>query len=125
MADKVIDASALAAVAFSEPEKLSVLAMLDSERLFAPQLLCYEMVSICLKKIRAHPHDRRNILVAYNKSQSAAVNLLSVPGDQVIVLAKRTGLSAYDASYLWLALDLDAELVTLDARLRRVASKFS
>jgi predicted nucleic acid-binding protein len=35
----------------------------------------------------------------------------------VVRLAVDTGLSAYDASYLWLALALKAELVTLDARL--------
>jgi predicted nucleic acid-binding protein len=32
-------------------------------------------------------------------------------------MAKATGLSAYDASYLWLAGTLDADLVTLDKKL--------
>jgi predicted nucleic acid-binding protein len=32
-----------------------------------------------------------------------------------------TGLSAYDASYLWLARDLDVELVTLDRQLAKAA----
>jgi predicted nucleic acid-binding protein len=33
----------------------------------------------------------------------------------------RTGLTAYDAAYLWLARHLDAELVTLDTELQRAA----
>jgi predicted nucleic acid-binding protein len=32
-------------------------------------------------------------------------------------LAEATGLTAYDASYLWLARTLNAELVTLDRKL--------
>ena len=35
----------------------------------------------------------------------------------MVQLAKETGLTAYDASYLWLARTLDADLVTLDRRL--------
>ena len=36
-------------------------------------------------------------------------------------VAKDTGLTAYDASYLWLARHLGAELVTLDTKLAAVA----
>ena len=36
-------------------------------------------------------------------------------------LAARHGLSVYDATYLWLALDIDAELATLDRDLARAA----
>jgi predicted nucleic acid-binding protein len=41
----------------------------------------------------------------------------------VIYLAEQHGLSAYDASYLWLALDSAALLLTGDGRLYRVARK--
>ena len=36
----------------------------------------------------------------------------------------RTGLTTYDASYLWLARDLGVELVTLDRQLAEAAEKF-
>lgn len=36
-------------------------------------------------------------------------------------LAVRHGLSAYDATYLWLAIDIDGELATRDAALARAA----
>lgn len=38
-----------------------------------------------------------------------------------LALAERHGLSVYDATYLWLAIDIDAELATLDAGLARAA----
>ncbi len=41
---------------------------------------------------------------------------------EVVSLALATGLTAYDASYLWLARLLGAELVTLDRRLAAAAS---
>ena len=41
---------------------------------------------------------------------------------QVLALASATGLTAYDASYLWLARRLGAPLVTLDAQLARAAA---
>jgi predicted nucleic acid-binding protein len=39
--------------------------------------------------------------------------------DAAIALAERTKLSLHDASYLWLAHALGAELVTLDDKLAR------
>jgi predicted nucleic acid-binding protein len=42
--------------------------------------------------------------------------------DGALDLAARTGLTAYDASHLWLARQLGAELVTLDRRLERATS---
>jgi predicted nucleic acid-binding protein len=42
---------------------------------------------------------------------------------EVLDLADRLGLSGYDASYLWLARALGAELITLDDRLAKAAAK--
>ncbi len=38
-----------------------------------------------------------------------------------VELAEAAGLTAYDASYLWLSRALDAELVTLDQKLAAAA----
>lgn len=38
-------------------------------------------------------------------------------------MARRTGLTTYDAAYLWLARASDMELVTLDAELQRHLSE--
>ena len=49
------------------------------------------------------------------------ITRVAVPGLEVLVLAAETGLTAYDAAYLWLARARDAELVTLDKKLGRLA----
>ena len=43
-------------------------------------------------------------------------------GNEILEIALTTGLTAYDASYLWLARQLAAELVTLDKELRQAAA---
>jgi len=42
---------------------------------------------------------------------------------EAITLAERIGLTVYDASYLWLAEKLQAELITLDKQLADVADR--
>lgn len=44
---------------------------------------------------------------------------MDTPSAEVARLALQTGLSGYDASYLWLAITQDAELITLDRELAR------
>ena len=46
------------------------------------------------------------------------VKLMEVDPVGVLEAAHMFRLSAYDASYLWLARNFDCELVTLDARLK-------
>ena len=45
------------------------------------------------------------------------VRIVEVDHSEALVLAERSGLSAYDATYLWLARRMSAELVTLDRHL--------
>ena len=48
---------------------------------------------------------------------------LEVDAGEVLALALVWGLSAYDASYLWLAAALKVPLVTFDRQLAAVAAK--
>lgn len=60
MAVKVVDASAIAAILFNEPDAPKVVAAIADDALVAPSLLAYELASVCLKKIRLHP-DRHDL----------------------------------------------------------------
>lgn len=50
---KVIDTSALAAVAFAEPDGQRVAAQLEEHDLIAPHLLPFELANVCLDKTLA------------------------------------------------------------------------
>ncbi|SRR5579885_1046354 len=121
MADKVVDASALAAIIFSEPEGGSVELRLAGHRLLAPTLLPYEMSSVCLKKLRQHPKDRDAIRARFRKLPSFPIDLHDVEPPAIVEVANLLHLSAYDASYLLLARQRRAELVTLDKDLADAA----
>ena len=113
----VIDASALGAIVFNEPKGESVTQRLGESPLAAPALLRFELASICLKKIRKHPEQEAVLIAALRRGLAVRAEIYDVDHAEVVPLARETGLSAYDASYLWLARHLNAELVTLDQAL--------
>jgi predicted nucleic acid-binding protein len=114
---KVIDASALAAVVFDEPDADRVVHAIDDCRLVAPYLLEFELANVCARKVRAHPVQRGALLGALAFVDHLDLTRAEVVSSEVIELAIGTRLTAYDASYLWLARTLRCELVTLDKRL--------
>lgn len=117
---KVVDASALAALLFGEPEAESVAARLGDARLVAPALLGFERANVCLIKSRRHPEQQPALTAAFRLRDQLAVEEVAVDHDGALEIATATGLTAYDASYLWLARQLGADLVTLDQQLARV-----
>jgi predicted nucleic acid-binding protein len=120
---KVIDASALAALLFGEPDAERIAEELRDCSLVAPVLLPFEIASVCLEKIRRHPSQRTNLLAAFAMLARLAVAQSAVDVGEVLQLSERARLTVYDAAYLWLARRLGAELVTLDKRLATAAAR--
>lgn len=114
---KVVDASALAALLFGEPGADEAAARLQDGRLLAPVLLEYEITNVCLNKLRREPARRTEILFGFAARTRIKIEYSAVDHDAVLALADANKLSAYDASYLWLAQVQNAELVTLDKKL--------
>ncbi|MPZ24096.1 MAG: PIN domain-containing protein [Dehalococcoidia bacterium] len=125
IADKVVDASALGALAFGEAESAMVLTELSESRLLSPRLLPYEIASIARKKIKSHPDARRAIEVSLAEALAMPIALVDVNYFDVVRLSSQSNLSTYDASYLWLAVRLDVPIVTLDRRLMTAAGRLS
>jgi predicted nucleic acid-binding protein len=123
MTVKVVDASALAALLFGEPEAAAIAARLEGSDLFAPTLLDYEIASVCLKKLRRDPQRRDVMLAAFALYARMAIEIVEIDHADALRLAEAVGLTIYDAAYLWLARKLVAELVTLDKRLQSAAAE--
>jgi predicted nucleic acid-binding protein len=119
---KVVDASALAAFLFNEPEAEAIERSLRGARLIAPHLIAFELANVCVTKIRREAGLREMHLARFRLRSQMGVEETSVDEAGVAELAISTGLTAYDASYLWLARALGAELVTLDRQLQRAAA---
>ena len=120
---KVVDASALAALLFGEPEGDAVAARLADARLVAPVLLGFELANVCLIKCRRHPAQRAALLAAFRLRARLPIEEIAVDHDAALELAQESGLTVYDASYLWLARVLGAELITLDRQLAVAAER--
>ena len=123
MADIVIDASAVAALAFGEAEGPAVERRLAGQALRAPSLLWYEMANVCVSKTRRQPQDADRLRDRLRRARDLPIQIHQVGPLDAVAVAEETGLSAYDAAYLWLARHLDADLVTLDDRLSAAARR--
>ncbi len=123
MTDKVVDASALAAILFAELRMGEAQVALADAALFAPQLIRHEIANVGAKKLRANPTLRDQVLSAMDDFAEYRIREVEIDLGQVVELADRERLSAYDASYLWLAQSMGIELVTLDNKLARAAAR--
>ena len=119
---KVVDASALGALVFGEPRGSEVAKLLTGSSLAAPALWRYEVGSVCLKKMRRYPAQRDLLLAGYTLAEGMGIEDVDIAVPEVIRLAELLRLTVYDAAYVWAARSLGAELVTLDAQLRRAAA---
>lgn len=113
----VVDASALAALLFGEPDGESVAARLAGRQLVAPTLIRYELASVYLKKRRRYPERGPALEAMLRLYRELGIEELQADLRETAALAEKRGLTAYDAAYLWVARRLDAGLVTLDERL--------
>ena len=118
MSATVVDASALAAVLFHEPEGPLVLEACRGLRLLAPDLLDFELANVAVTRQRRQPADSEWIQKQFEVFLCVDIARLPVDIAAVVSLAAMTQLTAYDAAYLWLAHDQRCGLVTLDRALQ-------
>jgi predicted nucleic acid-binding protein len=121
---RVTDASAIIAILFNEITRDAILPRLHGSSLHAPLILPFEVANACLKKMRAFPGERDLLLQAFASLAELPIELEKVDPTQALLLAEQTSLTVYDASYLWLARVLGADLVTLDRKLAQAHEKF-
>lgn len=123
----VVDASAFAALVFHEPAADVVRDRLEGATVFAPSLLRFELANTAWKKIRRQPEDAAKIVaaLAIALDDRSEVIWQEVDPADTVLLAQATGMTAYDASYLWLAASLGADLVTLDQQLAKAVDPYA
>lgn len=119
MSRVVADASALGAIIFREEAAETVGRSIEGATICAPDLLKLELANIALTKARREPQRAAELFSRLDAfmNRRRQIHWYDVNPVDVAILASVTGLTAYDASYLWLAGWLEADLVTLDRRL--------
>ena len=122
MPAKVVDASVIAAIAFSEERRDRAERLIGDDDMYAPFLLRYELISIARRKITEEPSKRQDIMDGLGMAMALPVRLVEVSYPDVLELALAHRLSTYDASYLYVAMTGGMKLVTFDQRLQAAAA---
>ena len=117
----VIDASVLSAIAFNETEKPDAESLIANRDVYAPLLLAFEITNVARTKVVRNPSERFAIFNGLNTALSSEIHWTAVDFNETLKLALETGLTAYDASYLYLAQTLGMPLATFDRKLRATA----
>ncbi len=118
----VVDASAGLSIVRAEPgsdEASGVMA--SAARTCVPAFFWLEIVNVLARR---HGWPGSAVIEAVHELESLGLETLEADRAallSVIDLVERHGLSAYDATYLALALSLDAELATADRLMARAA----
>lgn len=119
----VIDASVAVGVVSGDETAASALRAWasDGRMMLAPAVFLIEVANVLVRRRRRPAVDVIDDLAFL---RDAGVELADRGTDGLeaaIVLADRHTLSVYDATYLWLAMDVDGELATFDQALIRAA----
>ena len=125
MADSVVDASVFAAAYFRESREPEARRLIAGQDMVAPTLVNYEMASIARSKLAADPQMRMLVSNGLREFLQFNIQRLDVDFPQVVDLSLLTGLSTYDASYLYLARQLNLPLITFDRQLATVARNWT
>ncbi len=97
------------------------MALLKDTEIYAPPLLGYELTSIARKKAMRYPELKEKILAALEIGLGLDISWTEVEHLEVLRLALDTGLTTYDASYLYLSRALKIPLTTFDEKLAEKA----
>jgi predicted nucleic acid-binding protein len=119
----IVDASITVGSAVGqEPALRAIVSWSDSDAMvLAPPLLWLETANALVRGHRFSAADALRILGTLRATGIESADRGSDGLEGAIVLAERHRLSVYDATYLWLAIDMGGELATLDADLARAA----
>ncbi|MBM3950568.1 MAG: type II toxin-antitoxin system VapC family toxin [Rhodospirillales bacterium] len=120
----VADASVVGAWVLNEDDPLaeSALARLETEDALAPDLLWHEIRNILIVAVRRNRIGKSDVLALLQRLADLPLeNAGGGDSIEIVRLAGRHRLSAYDAAYLALAVARKLPLATMDKRLAAAA----
>ena len=104
-----------------------VLESLETSEAAVPSIWPLEVGNVLLVAERRNRIDEASSNRFLELINALPIQVESEPPDRIFTrilsLARKHGMSTYDASYLDLAMRLDTEIATLDESLRRIAKK--
>ncbi len=117
----VVDASVVIGAATDEPPAIAALDAVQARVLLAPPLMWVETANVLVRRKHFSVPDAVFVLRSMERLGLESADRGFDGLVEAMALAEKHALSVYDATYLWLALDIDGELATLDRDLANAA----
>jgi predicted nucleic acid-binding protein len=107
---------------FQEDRAEEAWELVTGYRLQEPVFVPYELTRIARKKIREYPERRDEFTQLLHSGLKMNMTFPKIDHPEVLRLALETGLTTYDASYLYVSQATRAPLVTFDKKLQLAAT---
>jgi len=121
----VSDTNIFLAVALDEPEKDSIIQLTSDLDAIAPEILPYEVGNALSAMIKRQQITHDEALSAQKATTLIPVRLVSIDIQEALKLAIEFNIYAYDAYFLQCARIMSSPLITLDKRMKQVATKLN
>jgi predicted nucleic acid-binding protein len=119
----VADSNVLLAIALEDPEKAGIVRATRGAEVVGPEILPYEIGNALTALYKRRRLRRQQAIDAYRITRQIPVRLVAVDVGKALEIALQFNIYAYDAYFLHCARALACPLLTLDRRMREVATK--
>ena len=119
----ISDTNIFLAVILNEPEKDRIIQITSGIDLSAPEILPYEIGNALSAMLKRGQLGDKEALAAQKATNRIPVRLLAVDIQEALKLAIEFNIYAYDAYFLQCAMALSSPLITLDNRMKKVATE--
>ncbi|MEJ2270849.1 MAG: type II toxin-antitoxin system VapC family toxin [Desulfobulbales bacterium] len=119
----IADTNTFLATALNEPEKKAIISLTAGHELIAPEILYFEIGNALSAMIKRGRITWKEALGAYDMTQKIPVELRSIDIRKALKIANLQNIYAYDAYFLECSQAFNSPLLTLDIRLKKVATK--
>ncbi len=121
----ISDTNIFLAVALDEPEKDRIIQLTSELDAIAPEILPYEIGNALSAMIKRKQITNDEALSAQKTASLIPVRLISIDIQKALKLAIEFNIYAYDAYFLQCAIAMSRPLITLDRRMKEVATKLN
>ncbi len=121
--DIISDTNIFLAVALDEPEKDRIIKLTSGADATAPEILPYEIGNALSAMIKRRQITSDEALSAQKVASVIPVRLVSIDIQEALKIAINFNIYAYDAYFLQCAKTFSYPLITLDKRLKQVATE--
>ncbi len=119
----IADSNIFLAVALNEPERDRVISLTVDASALAPEILPYEIGNALSAMVKRRQLTKSEALEAEKSIGRIPVRLMSVDIHSSLQIALEQEIYAYDAYFLRCAQELSCPLLTLDRRMKQVATE--